>query len=375
MSVKLDVVYVSQRDLRTAGYSINDCGPACVAMLANTAGRPVTPDQIYREAGITAKGPLAVNTLKTAGNLYGLNMKRFDASSGNDLGNLMALLNEGRPAIVLISYAPVMRAGYHESTINGGHFVTAVGYDDDSIFVHDPYWREQGGAYRDWSIDVFKNAWYQYGTQYQRIILVPGQGIAAPQEPPYPVPDAIMARIRARAMFEGSPVPRIGDEMAFKDALTWLGDWGVTTQEYAVKSGDTLGEIAEEFYGSAEYYTTIAAFNQLGSANTIKVGTRLLIPIPTAIDDTTKKDDDRKKDESSGPVFKEHPFTNQQVINAFYFAFRDSGQAEGWWDQMVAAGLGHIANNREAAYVGPEMDELTLDPPIIKSVKKRLKIT
>jgi hypothetical protein len=42
---------------------------------------------------------------------------------------------------------------------------------------------------------------------------------------------------------------------------------------------------------------------------------------------------------------------------------------------MIAAGLGHIANNREAAYVGPEMDELTLDPAILKSVKKRLKIT
>lgn len=51
-------------------------------------------------------------------------------------------------------------------------------------------------------------------------------------------------------------------------------------QSYAVKAGDTLSKISQQFYGSANEYMRIfyANRNQLSDPNNIKVGQQLMIP-------------------------------------------------------------------------------------------------
>lgn len=345
MSTILKVVYVSQKDRATAGYSINDCGPACISMMAKTIGVDVSPDQVYRDAKITTRGPLAVNTIKYAGNLYNLNLGRHDNSNGMGLTRLKEFLDGGRPALVLVSYFPVMRAGLNESSINGGHFVVAVGYDDNYIHLHDPYWDGTGGAFRKWPIPVWNEAWYQYNTQYQRICLVPNSRIAEPKDPPYPVPADIRRRMRAKAMWEGQPTPVPASEADYNDMLAWLGDWGTQTADYVVESGDTLGAVSEHFYGGADYYMAIAAFNDLANPNQIEVGQKLRIPLPPGTAIPSPIDPEK-------PVV-EHPFTNQQVINAFHTVFSKRGEAHLFWEYATAAGLAYIADSRSARYSGP----------------------
>lgn len=49
-------------------------------------------------------------------------------------------------------------------------------------------------------------------------------------------------------------------------------------QEYIVKKGDTLAEIAEKFMGTQEKWQEIARANHLENPDQIDVGDRLLIP-------------------------------------------------------------------------------------------------
>lgn len=48
--------------------------------------------------------------------------------------------------------------------------------------------------------------------------------------------------------------------------------------EYVVKSGDTLGKIAQEFYGDPSKYMLIVNANNLSNPNNISVGQKLIIP-------------------------------------------------------------------------------------------------
>lgn len=51
-----------------------------------------------------------------------------------------------------------------------------------------------------------------------------------------------------------------------------------TSIEYVVKKGDTLGKITEHFYGNANCYDVLAAYNGLTDPNTIYPGEVLVIP-------------------------------------------------------------------------------------------------
>jgi hypothetical protein len=47
---------------------------------------------------------------------------------------------------------------------------------------------------------------------------------------------------------------------------------------YTVKAGDTLGKIAQHFYGDSRRYMEIALYNSLRDPNVIFIGQRLNIP-------------------------------------------------------------------------------------------------
>jgi nucleoid-associated protein YgaU len=344
MGTLLDVPYTSQKDVKTAGYSFNDCGPCCLAMMVLSLGQQITTDQIYKSANIANKGPLLVSTVRNAGNLYGLDLKVHDISSDASIDGLKKWLDGGRPALALIDYAPIMRAGYQESAIHGGHFVLVVGYDDDDVIVHDPYWNKQGGKNRYWRIPVFAESWYQKGTQYQRVALVPEKAIVKPLGPAFTVPTDMLNRIRARAMFEGTPTPKLNNADQYQEAVRWLSDWGKESKTYKVVDGDTLGLIASKFYGSAQYYMAIAAYNGMADGNQIKVGQELCIPMPSTA--------------SSSGVSPTHSYTNQEIINAFHDAFVERGLADQYWQCVEGAGIANIASNRSALYTGPEINAL-----------------
>jgi hypothetical protein len=357
MATTLEVPYVTQKDPATAGYSINDCGPACVAMMARAIGKSLTPDQIYRDAHITTKGGLYVWQVQKAANLYGLNLQYHDKSSDSSLSALKRWVDEGRPALVLVNYTPIMQAGLHQSTIIGGHYVVVVGYDDNTMHVHDPYWNGTGGAYRKWPIPVFNNAWYQYGTVYTRIALVPAAKIAGVKQPPYAIPEDIARRLRAKAMFDGTTVPEVRSDEEYRDALTWLGAWGEQTTAYTIQPGDTLGRIAEENYGNAGLYLMIATFNDIRNPALIYVGQAILLPLPEAAPAPIPEPE---------PVRPEYTFTNQQLINAFYRAYKSMGEQNTYWDAIVAAGLSYIASDRTARYNGPDIMGLPNVPDVAK---------
>lgn len=63
----------------------------------------------------------------------------------------------------------------------------------------------------------------------------------------------------------------------------WVGDWGLNTVAYTVRSGDTLSKIARRFYGDAGKFQVIAYFNDVTDPNRLEVGQELLIPEPTQI--------------------------------------------------------------------------------------------
>jgi hypothetical protein len=377
MQTILDVPYRSQRDTESAGYSINDCGPCCVAMLIAATGRDVDTDQVYRDAGITTRAPLSVSTIQKAGNLYGLNLERHDRSTDASLEALKSWIDRGRPALFLLDYRPVMRAGYHETAIRGGHFALVVGYDDDHVYVHDPYWKGEGGAYRKWRTSVFMEAWFQEWTQYQQIALVPAQAVSEVTDPPYPVPPEIERRLRARAIYEATPAPHVYSEEDYEEALLWLGTWGEDVQTHVIAPGETLGGIAEEYFGSAQHYRTIAVYNGILNPSRLAVGDEVLIPLPEPIPApgevverpaqpaVAPPDEAAPTEEPEAPApappaapAKVYPYTNQQVINAFYAVFTERGERERFWEYIVLAGLAHLAEHRGERFRGPDIQDL-----------------
>lgn len=146
-AVLLDVPYVSQMS-STANYAINDCGAACVAMLAQAAGYEATVNEVYWLMGLaqTAKGAL-LNTLSKAMAHYDL---RPDLRSGMTVDAIRELIDIRQATILLVEYDPVEAAHLHWGEIGGLHYVVAVGYDDGGITVHDPYFPGVDGAAIRW---------------------------------------------------------------------------------------------------------------------------------------------------------------------------------------------------------------------------------
>ena len=58
------------------------------------------------------------------------------------------------------------------------------------------------------------------------------------------------------------------------------------TIEYVVKNGDTLGRIAELYYGNAGYWEQLASYNHMKDPNELYIGQRILLPktLPMILD-------------------------------------------------------------------------------------------
>ncbi|GAB4482217.1 MAG: hypothetical protein Kow00124_30900 [Anaerolineae bacterium] len=368
MSVRLKVPYKSQVGPE-AGYSHNDCGPACVAMMLAAAGTDVTIDSMYTAgpaAGLLSGGLISVPTLVQLAAAYGLTLKVHNKGSGMTPEGLRQMIDQGRPALLLIDYKPIVNAGLNTITTSGnfGHFAVAVGYDGDDFFIHDPYHRQEEGGFFRWSETVLESCWnHGYGSSgnyYQRTCLAPPHAIAEKEQPPFVIPEEHDRRLKAKAIFEGTAPPVITDETQYHAALTWLGDWGSEQGEWKLKEGETLASVSAHLYGDEDLWTGLLAFNGMTSAAEAAPGVVIRYPILPGMPGEHKPHYATPRMEFS--------FTNQDVINAFYQVYKSISQSDPdkYWEVIVACDIEEVAQDRRARYTGPDIRTLECIPADIR---------
>ncbi|MGD8804618.1 MAG: GH25 family lysozyme [Chloroflexota bacterium] len=162
--IKLDVPYVSQWDANAATHTA-DCGPTCLSMIINADPAPaqkVTVDQLY-EKYLKDKEKQEYTSWREMVDICrqeGLDptYKRYERA--NALAGLKEQLENGRPVVALVNYAPWSAAtgiGF-----KGYHFVLVTGTDNDGVYVHDPLFsppRREMGRYFRWTNAMFLAGW------------------------------------------------------------------------------------------------------------------------------------------------------------------------------------------------------------------------
>jgi hypothetical protein len=161
MTSILALPYLSQVDGPGAGNFVNDCGPACVAMLVHgaQAATPTIAD-VFRATGAGAKDYTGSGQLAKAAKKWNIGLDgRFWT-----LQSMKASLDAGFPIIGLVHYGAFSATGKTESKFKGGHWLLIVGHSpgpSPTIIVHDPLWKQAGGRYLSWPEALFWNAWEQ----------------------------------------------------------------------------------------------------------------------------------------------------------------------------------------------------------------------
>lgn len=380
MGVKLKVPYKSQEST-TAAYSFNDCGPACINMMLAAVGTDITIDSMYKSgpgAHLIGKGMITVSTLVQLAKLYGLELKGYSNDTGMTLPGARQMIDAGRPLLILMDYSEIVKAKLNSIRTSGafGHFALIVGYEGDDFLVHDPYQKASLPGYFAWSSKVLEACWnkgHWGGNNYARICLAPAHRIADPLEPPYPIPPEIARLIQAKALFERTAEPRITTEGEYHQAREWLGDWGKKTETYTVVAGDSISKIAKKLYNEFELWSALAVFNGLKNPDALEVGQALKYPVMPGMMfgqesvDAPAPEPPRPGETKALPQSKAADYTNQQVINAFAQVYKKHapGDADAFWDAIVAAGIEEVAANRQARYAGPPIESLTGVPSAV----------
>jgi hypothetical protein len=289
LSTLLNIAYKSQYDPDAAA-SRNDCGPACLAMLLNGLGLAATTDAVFHRTGARPEGYISMAQLMRVGESYGAPLE-FRKSCG--LGELRAYLDLARPLMALVHYAAFseMRPGVStQSMFKGPHFVLVVGYDEQSVAVHDPLWtgdRRGEGAFRRWPNAVWQQAWShchedcdpQGNCNPDGAALISVKPLKAGRRTQ--VPADVIRRICAKAAFDGQPQPDLSQPTLLNNSVLALGAWGQRTVARRVDSTDTLWRLAKAYYGDGQKLNVIQYFNGLGPTDVIRDGQVLLIPEPT----------------------------------------------------------------------------------------------
>jgi hypothetical protein len=149
---------VPYRSQRNNAYSPSgSCQNTCLSMLLQYYGLPVEPDYLTRRwntsVGQTPNGAeWLFNTLASENDLG----VRATGSQATTMDDIEAAVDDD---------VPVMTFGWFTSS---GHIVVVVGYDDDTVYAHDPYgtWNERyrgghragGGDYVAYDRDAFVQA-------------------------------------------------------------------------------------------------------------------------------------------------------------------------------------------------------------------------
>jgi uncharacterized protein YvpB len=132
----LNVPYKSQLDPADANLAYADCGPCCLAMILAGIGKSITTNDVARAAGMVQgdKTGRLLSQLVSAAQKYGLVM----AAGQSNLDDLKRLIDNGQPPVALVRYQNLPQR--YDPRYTGGHYVLVVGYDDQNIFINDPYY-------------------------------------------------------------------------------------------------------------------------------------------------------------------------------------------------------------------------------------------
>jgi ABC-type bacteriocin/lantibiotic exporter with double-glycine peptidase domain len=158
---RLLVPWIGQNvdSVTTDDYTKSDCGAACVAMLINTfrGGQGVTVDEVSKATGLQAGYKFAsFQELMNAAARFNVALEHVSPT----LENIFADIDNGRPVIVIVNYKSLPLYNRSDPAYNAGHYIVVVGYEDDCILYHDPYWKEATrGAYRSMTREDFMRAY------------------------------------------------------------------------------------------------------------------------------------------------------------------------------------------------------------------------
>jgi hypothetical protein len=131
----------------------SDCGPACVAMLLERAGKHISIDDVSIACGMGVSGKTTTNAwelIKGAGK-YGL---KLEGVSGWTLDQF----SEHVPCIILVHYGSI--PDRQDVNYTAGHWVVVTDVSGDVVF-HDPNYRgdrREDGCYKRVPRAVFEQA-------------------------------------------------------------------------------------------------------------------------------------------------------------------------------------------------------------------------
>lgn len=125
----INVPYVSQSDVYSDKF-INDCGIACVCMLAKFKGKECKVNDIAAKVGMSKYSLTSFQHILKAGNLLGISL-RFERPF--DLVDGINYIKKGLPYIALVNYNEI------DKKYNFPHFIVVNGIDDDMFDILDPY--------------------------------------------------------------------------------------------------------------------------------------------------------------------------------------------------------------------------------------------
>jgi uncharacterized protein YvpB len=128
-------------------------------MVVNTyrSGAPVTVDDVSKATGRPAGYTSAsFQELINAAARFNVSLERVSPT----LENICADVDNGRPVIVIVNYKSLPLYNRSDPAYNAGHYILIVGYEDDCVLYHDPYWKEATrGAYRSLTRADFMRAY------------------------------------------------------------------------------------------------------------------------------------------------------------------------------------------------------------------------
>lgn len=153
----LNVPYLSQWDY-TANDTINDCGPASIAMILSYYDKNFkkTVDDVFQETG-AGFGYVNFPQMYRAISAYGYS---YSYAAGVTKHQLIELINKNTPIIALVHYGNIPKR--QDTGFYGPHFLNVVGYDENGVYLNDPnYWdsRKDEGKNKFVSWNEFIKAW------------------------------------------------------------------------------------------------------------------------------------------------------------------------------------------------------------------------
>lgn len=139
--VRLRIPYASQlAPVTQSDYGVGDCLQAVITQLARASGRTVTVNDVARLTGLP-KGYLSSHIITHGVNVAGRLGVRLLWAGRLEAEDLREEIRAGRSVILRVWYPFLMKR--FDLNYSQYHFITVHGFEGDTFFYDDPYWRKQ----------------------------------------------------------------------------------------------------------------------------------------------------------------------------------------------------------------------------------------